>query len=103
MAWKYKYVTDQLGYNGADSGCAKASTKLGYQSNCLINCPFERCKMWGKGEEFFADLNGDRETRIAELKAEGKSPGQISVVLRLPWQYVLAVLKSLDEDSGGDK
>ena len=39
------YNPDLESYTGADSGCLDATTLLGYQSCCLTNCPFKRCKM----------------------------------------------------------
>jgi len=95
MVWKYKYHTDIVDYCGADSGCAKASTKLGCQSICLVNCPFDKCVLWGKNGEGDVYLNGNSAVKVAELMAEGKSPGRIAVELGLPWQCVLDILRNL--------
>ena len=41
----YQYPTDAINYNNRNglSGCQTASNKLGEQSCCLTNCPFEVC------------------------------------------------------------
>ena len=43
MTKAVEYNTDTQNYAGEDSGCEYASKKLGRQSHCLGNCPFEKC------------------------------------------------------------
>ena len=36
-------LTEGVSYLHKDSGCIRATDRLGYKSICLINCPFDKC------------------------------------------------------------
>jgi hypothetical protein len=54
MGNNYKFSTDRKEHHGPDSGCRKATLKLGQQSKCF-DCPFPKC-VGDKRVPVFSDI-----------------------------------------------
>jgi len=91
-----KFKTDNESYSGFDSGCPTASEYLGYQSNCLENCPFKPKCLFDLRKGRRSIVQRDRDTEIIKLSKEGVSQVKLAVRFststRTIWRVVHGVV-----------